>query len=176
MNDILADTKLAIELEKKGFDFYTQTAAKTSNPLAASTLTGLAEREILHLNKVKEFYQKLTGEKELASDWLKGIDVPPKREELLRPILQKLKDILNKPFETRKDIEEAYKIAEGLERDSYNLYDKISKESQDDIARKFYAALAIEEKEHYAILEDTLQYLNNPGDWFKKEERWIVEG
>ncbi len=176
MNDILADTKLAIELEKKGFDFYSRTAARTSNPLAASTLTGLAEREILHLNKIKEFYMNLTGEKKLKDDWLKGVEVPPRKEELLRLILNKLKDILSKPFEVQKDIEEAYRAAEGLERDSYNLYDKISKESKDEIARKFYAALAQEERDHYAILEDTLQYLNNPGDWFKKEERWIVEG
>ncbi len=50
MNDLIADTKIAIELEKKGYDFYTKTAAKTSNPLAASTLNGLAEREMVHLN------------------------------------------------------------------------------------------------------------------------------
>ena len=176
MNDILADTKMAIELEKKGYDFYTKTAAKTSNPLAASTLNGLAQRELDHLQKIKEFYQNLTGEKKLSSDWLKSVDVPPRKEELLKTILNKLKGSLEKKFETEKDINEAYKIAEGLEKDTYTLYDKISKESSDETAKKFYAALALEEREHYAILEDTLQYLNNPGDWFKKEERWIVEG
>jgi rubrerythrin len=176
MNDILADTKLAIELEKKGYDFYTKTAAKTSNPLASSTLNGLAERELLHLDKIREFYQNLTGEKKLAGDWLRQVEVPPRKEELLKPILQKLKASLDKKFETQKEIEEAYKIAEGLERDTYTLYDKISRGSSEEIARKFYAALAQEERDHYAILEETLQYLNNPGDWFKKEERWIVEG
>ena len=176
MNDLIADTKLAIELEQKGFDFYTQTAAKTENPLARSTLSSLADREIEHLNKVKEFYQNLTGEKQLPSDWLKGVETPPKKEELLGLILKKLADSLNKEFKTKKDINEAYKIAERLERDSYNLYDKISKENKDETTKKFYAALAQEEREHYAILEETLQYLNHPGDWFKKEERWIVEG
>ncbi|MFC1568442.1 ferritin family protein [Candidatus Margulisiibacteriota bacterium] len=176
MNDLIADTKLAIELEKKGFDFYTQTAAKTENPLARSTLASLAEREAEHLVKVKEFYSDLTGEKDLASDWLKGVEIPPKKEELLIPILKKLTDSLNQEFKTDADINEAYKIAEGLETDSYKLYDKVAKESKDKTAQKFYAALAQEEKEHYAILEETLQYLDNPGDWFKKEERWIVEG
>ena len=176
MNDLIADTKLAIELEKKGYDFYTRTAEKTKNPLASSTLSGLAERELEHLNKVREFYQNLTGEKKLAGDWLKGVELPPRKEELLRPILMKLKESLNKKFESEKDINEAYKIAEGLERDSYNLYDRIARESSDETARKFYSALALEEREHYAILEETLQYLNSPGDWFKKEERWIVEG
>jgi len=176
MNDLIADTKLAIELEKKGYDFYTETAKKTSNPLASSTLKSLAVREMEHLNRVKEFYQDIAGEKKLKSDWLKGVEIPPKKEEILKPILQKLKSALDKKFETDKEINDAYMIAEGLERDSFNLYDKISKESDNEIAKKFYAALAQEEREHYAILEETLQYLNNPGDWFKKEERWIVEG
>lgn len=176
MNDLIADTKLAIELEKKGYDFYTKTAAKTDNPLARSTLLSLAEREMEHLNKVKEFYEDLAGEKKLASDWLKGVEVPPRKEDLLVPILKKLSDSLDKEFKTEADINEAYKIAEGLEKDSYDLYNKIAKESDNDVAKKFYAALAKEEQEHFEILEETLQYLNNPGDWFKKEERWIVEG
>ncbi|MFH1683356.1 MAG: ferritin family protein [Candidatus Margulisiibacteriota bacterium] len=176
MNDLITDVKLSIELEKKGYDFYSQTAAKTENPLAKSTLASLAEREIEHLNKIKEFYQDLTGEKQLRSDWLKGVGTPPKKEELLGIILKKLSDNLDKEFKTEADINDAYKIAEGLERDSYDLYDKISKENEDVVTKKFYASLAQEEREHYAILEETLQYLNNPGDWFKKEERWIVEG
>jgi rubrerythrin len=176
MNDLVADTKLAIELEKKGYDFYTETVKKTSNPLAASTLKSLAVREMEHLSRIKEFYQDLAGEKKLKSDWLKGVEVPPRKEELLKPILLKLKAALNKKFETDKEINDAYMIAEGLERDSFNLYNKISKESDNKTAKKFYAALAQEEREHFDILEETLQYLNNPGDWFKKEERWIVEG
>ena len=176
MNDLIADTKLAIELEKKGYDFYLRTAEKTNNPLAKPTLEGLAVREMEHLNKIKEFYKDLTGEKKLNSDWLKGVEVPPSKEALVRPILEKLKESLSKKFEKEEDINEAYKIAEGLERDSYNLYDKISNESKDETTKKFYAALAQEEREHYDILEETLLYLNNPGEWFKQNERWIVEG
>jgi rubrerythrin len=176
MNDLIADTKLAIELEKKGYDFYIGTLAKIQNPLAASTFSSLAERELIHLEKVKEFYKNLTGEEKLADDWLKGVEIPPRKEELLVPILNKLKQSLDKKFKTQQDINEAYGIAEGLEKDSYNLYEKISKETSEEIAKKFYTALAQEESEHYAILEETLEYLNNPGDWFKKEERWLVEG
>jgi len=176
MNDLIANTKFAIELEEKGYDFYTKTAANTTNPLAASTLSSLAEREKEHIEKITEFYQSLTGGQKLEANWLMTVSVPPSKEELLRPILRKLKDSLNKKFETRADINEAYKIAEGLERDSYNLYEKISNESADETAKKFYSALAKEEREHYAILDETLQYLDHPADWFRKEERWIVEG
>lgn len=176
MTDLLTDSKLAMNLEKKGYDFYSKTAEKTDNPLAKSTLSSLAERELEHLNKINELCKSLMGEKELQPGWLDMVAVPPQRKDLLKPILNKLKSSLEKKFETQEDINEAYKIAEGLEKDSYTLYDKISKESDNEIAKKFYAALAQEEREHYDILEETLQYLNNPGDWFKKEERWIVEG
>jgi rubrerythrin len=174
--DIKPDVKLSIELEKKGYAFYTATAAKTKNPLAASTLSSLADRERLHIERIMEFYLSLSGEKNLKSDWLRGVEVPPTRVQLLKPILIKLKRGLSQRIESEQEINEAYQIAEGLERDSFTLYDKISKESDDPTARKFYAALAQEEREHYSILDETLQYLNDPADWFKKEERWIVEG
>lgn len=176
MNDIIEEVKLSIELEKKGYDFYTKTASKTKNPLAISTLKGLAEREIEHLNRIRELYQDMSGEKKLKSDWLKDVSVAPSKKELIRPILENLKENLNKKIETSKDIDEAYHVAEGLERESYTLYDKISKESKDQTAKKFYAALAQEEREHYAILEETLKYLNNPGEWYREQERWILEG
>lgn len=176
MINLLADTKLAIELEEKGYAFYKNTAAKTSNPLAASTLGSLAEREKVHIDKIKEFYSGLTGEEELRPEWLNTVEIAPSKKALLKPILEKLKASLDKKFETETDIDQAYKIAEGLERDSYNLYIKIAKSTDDVIAKKFYSALAQEEDDHYAILDDTLLYLKHPGDWFKKEERWIVEG
>lgn len=176
MSDLKANVKLSIELEEKGYAFYTQTAAKTANPLAAATLSSLAEREMEHIKRINEFYLNLTGEKPLIDNWLAAVEVPPSKEELLRPIFNRLKASLNRQFKSEDDINEAYKIAEGLERDSFTLYDRISKENKEPVTKKFYAALAEEEREHYAILDETLQYLNTPGDWFKKEERWIVEG
>ncbi|MFA6170640.1 MAG: ferritin family protein [Candidatus Margulisiibacteriota bacterium] len=176
MNDLIADVKLSIELEKKGYDFYTQTAKRTGNPLAAATLSSLAERELVHLEKIKEFYRNLTGEKKLASDWLKDVEVAPTKEDLLKIILKKLQKSLDRNFETQKDINDAYLVAEGLERDSYTLYDKIAAESTDQTANIFYAALAREEKEHFAILDETMLYLNDPTEWFKQQEHWIVEG
>jgi rubrerythrin len=174
--DIKADVKLSIELEEKGYAFYSETAKKTANPLAAATLASLAEREMEHINRINEFYRSLTGEQPLIDNWLLTVEVPPSRAELLQPILSRLKSGLNKRFETTADINEAYQIAEGLERDSFTLYDKIAAESSDPTAGKFFAALAREEREHYAILDETLQYLNHPADWFRQQERWIVEG
>jgi len=56
------------------------------------------------------------------------------------------------------------------------LYEKIANESTDSMIKQFYLSLAAEEKDHYAILDETLEYLNNPGEWYRLKERWIVEG
>ncbi len=176
MDDLIADVKLAIDLEKKGFEFYSQTAAKTNNPLAAAVLASLADREMVHLERIKRFYQELTGTKELKSDWLKGVLVSPTKQELLRPIVDKLKDHLEQKFASNADTNEAYKVAEGLEKDSYDLYLKLANEYPDPVTKQFYAALAKEEQQHFEILDETLQYLNRPGDWFREKERWLVEG
>ena len=175
-NQLLADTKLAIELEIKGHEMYSKTAAKTANPLAKNVFASLAERELLHLEKVKEFYKNLTGETALKNEWLKEVPIPLAKSELLKNIINKLKQSLSKEFTSQNDVNEAYLVAEGLERDSYTLYDKISKESTDALAKKFYAALAVEEREHYDILDETQTYLNDPQEWFRRQERWIVEG
>lgn len=175
-NNMLPIVKLAIELEEKGYEFYTQTAHKSQNPLAISTLNSLAVRELEHIKRIKEFYMSLTGEKQLKHDWLAKVSVPPTKAQLLKPILDNLKKSLGHKFETEADINNAYKIAEGLEKDSFKLYDGIAKQAPDDTTKKFFTALAEEENEHYAILDETLEYLNNPGDWFKRQERWIVEG
>ena len=176
MYDLQNDVKFSIELEEKGRDFYLQTAAKTKNPLAQATLTGLADREKEHIKRISEFYTSLTGGNKLETNWLTSVQTPPDKKALLAPILKKLKDNLDKKFESEKDINEAYKVAEGLETDSFVLYDKIARETNDPTAKKFYSALAIEERAHYDILEDTLRYLNDPGDWYREQERWIVEG
>jgi len=176
MNNLLADTKLAIELEEKGYEFYKNTATKTTNPLASSTLSSLADREKLHIEKIQELYLSLSNKKEPTTIWLSATEITSDKKTLLKPILEKLRTRLDKKFDTEADINETYLIAEGLERDSYALYTKIAKETTNDIAKKFFSALAQEENEHYAILDDTLLYLKHPGDWFKKEERWIVEG
>lgn len=176
MYDLLPDVKLSIELEEKGYDFYKLTAAKTGNPLAAATLASLADRELEHIKRINEFYASLTGGKPVDAKWLIAVETPPEKRELLQPILQKLKTSLDKKFTSTADIDEAYKIAEDLETESYELYDKIAGKADNEYAKKFYTALAQEEREHYAILDETLQYLKTPGDWFKLQERWIVEG
>ncbi|OGC36076.1 hypothetical protein A2311_00475 [candidate division WOR-1 bacterium RIFOXYB2_FULL_48_7] len=172
--ELLNDLKLAVDLEQRGFDYYTKTAGKTSNPLVVSTFNSLAERELLHLERAKSIYQNLTGQVPLPADLADKISIS--RAKLLAPILHHLKKGLAKDFSSTSDMNMAYKVAEEMEQFSYKLYDKINAEATDPLVKKFYAALALEEREHFAILQETLVYLNDPGEWYRQNERWIIEG
>ena len=176
MIDLIADTKLALELEEKGYGFYTGAAQQTENKLIKAVFQGLAERELIHKNRITQIYQELTNTKRLPANWLKEAAVTPAKAALMQPILKLLAEALKNNPADKTDQTTTYKIAEELERNSFALYQKISQETDNPVAKQFYAALAKEEDEHFAILEDTLLYLNNPGDWFKKEEHWIVDG
>lgn len=178
MDNLIDEAKLAIELEKKGYELYAKVASVTPNPLLKTVFLSLADRETLHMERVKEIYQHLTGEKKLSNDWLKAAGISSEKGALLKPMLQKLSKSLN--FKADKKQEEnntkAYTIAKNLEKNSHALYSEMAKEAKDELTRSFFTALAKEESEHFVILDETLQYLNNPAEWFKKEERWIVEG
>jgi len=176
MGTLLADTKFAMELEERGYAFYSEAAQKTKNPLAISTLRSLAEREREHELKIGELYRKLEKEQPPEPHWLKNYQVPLAKKELLRPILEQLKASLNQEFKNEEDLDKIYETAKELERKSFELYEKIAAENKEEIIKQFYSSLAKEEREHYDILEETQQYLNHPADWFRKEERWIVEG
>ncbi len=175
MSDILDALKMAVEMEKKGFDIYMKAASKTNNDLGRSTLEAIAAKELDHIKAIEEFSEKI-GAKAMSLDKaISLINVKNKKDYIL-PIMEKLRSALDAKIKADSDLEKAYEVAMKLEKDSYNLYKKLAGESGEPQAKKFFEFLMGEEKTHYELLEETLQYLNNPGDWFAEQERWIVEG
>jgi rubrerythrin len=175
MQNIIESLKAAIEMEHEGHDLYVQAAEKTSNKLGKETLFEIAKKELDHIAAIKEFIKQVSGENfdiDKATQKINPITV----KDYIIPIMKKLKKKLHEKIKADSDLENAYKVAMGLEKESYNLYNKLSKETDDQGSRKFFEFLMGEENNHYELLQDTLEYLNDPGEWFKKQERWIVEG
>ena len=176
MQDLIQQVKMAIELEKEGYDFYLHSSAKSKNPLLSATLASLAEREFEHIEKIRQLQNQLLEDEQLKSDWLKNVFVPPGKKELVETIVQKLKSIYEKEAITNDQQTKIYETALQFERDSVELYEKLAAQEKDKVIKEFFLALVKEENQHYEILDETHKYLNNPGEWFKEQERWIVEG
>jgi rubrerythrin len=175
MKDISQDLKIALDLEKNGYNVYMKAAAATSNALGKATLTAIAEKELDHIKAIEEFSGKISS---ASLDFDRAIkDINPKdKADYIRPVMAKLKQELKAQVKPDSDLEKAYKIAMGLEKDSFNLYKKLAGGSDNPQEKKFFEFLMGEENTHFELLEETLQYLNKPADWFKDKERWIVEG
>ena len=81
-------------------------------------------------------------------------------------------------FSGKKDDELSnnYRRAMEAEQRSHQFYREIYESAADKNIKLIAEAFAFEENEHYEILQDTLTYLDKPGDWFREQEHWIVEG
>ncbi len=175
MENLTEALKRAIDMEKKGYDIYIEAAKKTSNKLGKVTLEAIAAKELDHIKAIEEFDKKISGEISDLSKAIESINSKSKKD-YIGSIMDKLKAELQAKVKADTDLEKAYEVAMGLERQSYDLYKKLAGEASDPQAKKFFEFLMGEENTHYELLQETLQYLNNPSEWFKQKERWIVEG
>ena len=170
---LLESTKLALEMEKKGYDLYTKHARETDQPVMSSIFLGIAERELKHIERIETLYNEASKEN-INYKLIEDLTLPIDRKELLSGILAKLQEHLKE--KPSHKISDSYKPALALEKDSYEYYKKLAAEADDSIVKKFFEVLSKEENEHYSILLESQHYLDKPDEWFHKQERWIVEG
>jgi rubrerythrin len=169
MENLQEALNTALDMEKTGYDIYMKAAQKTSNKLGKNTLEAIAAKELDHIKAIEEFAEKNTGRA------IEAIN-PKSKSDYIRPIMDKLAKSLDENVTKDSDLEKAYKVALELEKRSYDFYKKLNEESKDPQAKKFFEFLMGEENTHYELLSETLEYLNNPKDWYRVSERWIVEG
>ncbi len=156
----------AYELEKKGLEFYIESAVKSKNALARRTLFSLAQEEIKHMMTVDEISFALDN----TEKWPKTTALGPESIE------ESIKEFFNntgKEFIDRdRDNDGAYIIEEAMEfeKKSYELYSELSKTAAPGPEREFYTELIEQEEWHCEALENVYYYLTNTGDWFEKEE------
>ncbi|MBU0686255.1 MAG: ferritin family protein [Candidatus Margulisbacteria bacterium] len=175
LGDLCQALKAAHDMEKSGYDIYMKAAEKTSNKLGKSTLEAIAKKELDHIKAIDEFTKKATqGDLNLAMA-ISSINVLDKKD-YVRPIMDKLAKELDEKVKSDSDLEKAYEVAMQLERESYDFYKDLADQSADPQVKKFFEFLMSEENTHYELLQESLEYLNHPGDWFKEQERWIMEG
>jgi len=160
----------AIKMEQEGYDIYMEAAKKTRNKLGQSTFKAVAEKELDHIRAIECFSKKFSGK-----DAMVGIKIPEK-VDYIRAIMQELKAEIETKVSEDSDLRQAYEIAMKLEKRSYDLYQQLSGDVTDPQVKDFFKFLMKQENIHYELFQETLQYLDRPGDWFREKERWIVEG
>ena len=170
MSESLKDIKsMAIQMEMDGIKFYSDLAAKTLHPMGKVMFKSFVEDEKLHAKRLRAL---LSNQSETVKAEDKSAVNP--RERLVT-IFREMGNELKKKVNVNTNDIEAVKLAMGIEKEGIKFYEQAAKEIDDKKDSETYRFLAGEEKTHFSILKNTLEYLENTELWEAENEGRIYD-
>ena len=155
----------AIQIEVDGEEFYQQASRRSSNKLAREIFQALADEEDEHRRKFEEIYEALKK----GRDW-PDVEPPANKGERLKSIFAEATGEMGSKIRVAASELEAIETAIDMEVKSYDFYRSRSEQSTFPLEKRFYHALAGEEKAHHLALLDSYEYLTSPEEWFVARE------
>lgn len=161
----------AIEIELKGKEFYTRARDRSRHELGRKIFAHLIIEEDGHLARIREVFQALQS----ARPWPESQSGAAVRAPAAEVFARLLKEQARQVKAESADLE-ALQTALGLEEKNERFYRELVPKSQDSFEREFFTRLADEERGHYQLISDTIQYLRDPETWFQEKQRSHLDG
>lgn len=152
----------AMQMEKDGENYYRELSQKTDNPGLKNILTRLADAEVKHYR----IFQGMKNDEKIPET-----DVE---------ILSHVKNIFMKMKEEGKpDVDvsqvDLYKKAQEIEEKSRDFYLEKAKEVGNSHRGEIFLKIADEEKKHYLILENIIDFVSRPSEWLENPEWYHLD-
>ena len=147
----------AMQMEKDGEAFYRQIADKNQSKGLRTISNMLADDEVKHyeiIKMMKTVKQSVT-ETAILNDSKNVFEKMRDTEELLDPNTESI---------------ELYKKARDIEKKSQDFYLEKSNEVEDGSHREIFLKLAEEEKKHFFLLENIIDFISRPQEWLENAE------
>jgi len=168
----LAAYKSAIQLEKEGQRFFSDSAKKSQDKLGREVFEFLAKEELKHIESIEGFRKSRREGRSFAMEAV----ISKSGAETLHSGIEKIfKELQKEAKPTAADLE-VYQLGMNFEARGVSFYKKVKEQATDLRAKELFAFLVGEEQKHYKILEDCYNYMENPGEYFHRREGWHVEG
>jgi rubrerythrin len=147
----------AIQMEKDGEDYYRKLARQTDNKGLKTILTMLADEEVKHRGAI----ETMTKEKpQLAQTTIlndaKNVFVQMKKS--------------GEKFGFAIGQKEVYRKAQDIEKKSRDFYTEKANEVTEEYQKDIFLKLAEEEKKHYLVLENIIEFVSRPETWVENAE------
>jgi len=155
----------ALEMEKFGYGFYDQAVRQSQNELGARIFTMLRDDEVIHAKRIKAIYTALKQDEGWSADW-KGFEVD--HTDLSRMYDEVSRSQAEHMAVHSSDLE-ALEVGIDLESRAIRFYENHRVEADNPFEREFLDAMIEEEQRHLKTLQDMQSFLNNPGDWFRRQ-------
>ena len=149
--------EFAMQMEKDGEDYYRQLASAADNSGLKTILTMMADEEVKHYN----YLDKMQTEH-------------PQVEEVT--ILADCKNLFalmkdsSETVSSQVDQVELYKKAQEVEKESETFYREKADEVEQDYQKELFLLLAEEEKKHFFLLENIIDFVSRSQEWLENAE------
>lgn len=147
----------AMQMEKDGEHYYRQLAQQTEDKGLKTILTMLADEEIKHYNVIG----KMKTEKPQLAETTILTDA--------KNIFVQIKDSKEK-FDLDAKQTGIYRTILNIEEKSRDFYLKKAYEVKEEYQKEIFLRLAEEEKKHYFLLENIIQFVSRPEAWLENAE------
>jgi rubrerythrin len=158
----------ALDFEQKGHSIYEETSNKTQNPIVAKTFRYLADQELIHIEEIKEYIEKLNNGHDVE---LKG-DTLDDTKRFFTTTVNEFKE----KTELSDDDIKAHEVGLELEQSSYDFYKEQYDAVDDEELKKFFKWLMEQENAHYEFIQKAYEYIKDPVGFYTEEEAWMADG
>ena len=163
--------EFAIQTEIDGKEYYQKVSQESTNKVGREIFQWLAVEEDGHRRRFEEIYKAIKNKRAWPE-----IDIQPGRKERLSTLFFKAMETAAPNVKAPPDELDAIAKAMEMENETHDFYKSQGEEAIYDAQKKFYEALAAEERGHYLALVDYQEYLIDPAGWFVKSERPSLDG
>lgn len=151
--------EFAMQMEKDGEAYYRELAAKAEDPGLKKIFTGLADDEVEHYEVLKKMHEKAAYVKD-ESNILQSA----------KNIFQEMKDKGTIVISDELSQPTAYQKALKAEEESFTFYEKKAEECSDPTEKKTLLTFAREERRHYRLIENIIEFVSRPEGWLENAE------
>ena len=148
MEELLASLGIALEMERKGREFYFDAADRVEDRVVQSILVALARDEEAHESVISRYYQALERQKNWPA--VEGdLDAMKSSHDQVSETIEATVSKIGKDATFLS----VYEVARDLEHRSYDFYQARASEADDRDVREFFRFLAGVEQVHLTTLE-----------------------
>ncbi len=162
MSKIVDIFEYAMQMEKDGENYYHQLAQQTANKGLQTILIMLAEDEVKHYNAIERMQ---TTEVHIAET-----TILTDAENIFAQIKES-----GESFDFDIKQTELYKKAQDIEERSWNFYLEKADEVEEEYQKEIFLRLAAEEKKHYFLLDNIIEFVSRPEEWLENAEFYHLE-
>ncbi|MFW6129156.1 MAG: ferritin-like domain-containing protein [Candidatus Aminicenantaceae bacterium] len=146
----------AMKMEKDGEKYYRDLSEKVNNTGLKSILNMLADDEVKHYNIFKSMSEN-------SSPSMQETDVLKKSKNIFT-------EMKGKEIDPDIGQKELYKKAQEIEKESQKFYEQKATQVKDSIQKELFLKIAEEEKRHYFLLENIINFVSRPETWLEDAE------